>query len=475
MANEIVDIIRAELGAHGDKIVNRIRASEERVAELDARVAGLKGAGAEGFKSEWFGRLAAGSPIVAPAGASIEHVLETGKMRATGKVVDTRGLRAARLIHAVAAAAVEGKRADLEGGLEVAREWGDAALAGALEETRDHVRGLTSRDTALRASSQRALGTATLGTGGALVAPEYASELLDFLHPLAVVRGMGASVIPMSSGTLSMPFLDTAATASYVGENSGVNESSPGDARLHLVRKILQAILAMSKELVRESSYSVDVFMRNHLARVMASREDLAFIRGDGTQQTPRGMAWWAAQATTGGEAHVFDRTLNSGNVTVATITTDVLKAKRLPEDANLSENSPGWIFTPRTVYGLMKRRNSSTEAEVFPELRAGTFYGDPYGKTTQIPRNLAGDAAGTGTGNKTELYYAHFGFLLIAESEALEVNAYDGGAYKDASGTLQSGITNREIVIEASAAHDFGAMYRGKEIVKIQSVDWGA
>jgi len=498
---QILAAVRAELGAHGERVADQIAQSNERVAELDAKIAALPATGTAGeLRDEWFDRLHGGRPMIAPAEIPIEEVIEQGRASRGVETIeingmrvpimrhlprdaerigldDVRGLRAVRMMRALACSAGSSGRVDFEVAIRTALNWGDRHTAERLEGTRDAMNALNSGDKNEREMAARALGTAVLGSGGALVGPTDAGPLLDFLHPMAVVRALGASVLPMPSGTMSTPYLDTGSTASYVGENSGANESSPTDALLVFTRKILQGVIAISKELARESSYAVDIFLRRHLAARMAAREDLAFIRGDGTAHTPRGMKYWAEQIgaaeSATGEAHSFDRT-ESGAPDVFEITATALKAMRLPIDENVPADRPGWIMKPRTAFGLMSKRGATSEQEVFPEVRGGTFYGAPYRMSTQIPQNLAGDAAGNGTGNKTELYYAHFGSLAIAESMALEVEAYDGGAYKDSSGNIASGITNREVVIAAAQGHDFGALYRGKEVVIVTSIDWG-
>jgi HK97 family phage major capsid protein len=494
--DEILAAVRGELGKHGEQIAERMKADADKIAALEAAIKALTGEAGERFKGRYFGAIADGKPMTMNFGEGVDSFLERGQERA-GEVVSyarlddgavlpvlrqasrstprRQKLMGARMIRAMAAAVATGERGDHESALRIAKSWEDKALQGALEETRDLVRDLHGTDRVAAQRAQRALGTVSLGSGASLVAPQYAAQIIDYLHPIAVVRSLGAQVLPLSAGTLSMPFFSSAVTASYQAEHSGPNEGSPADGRLNFARKILTAIVALSKELLRESSYSVDEFLMRHIAQAMAAREDLAFIRGDGTQNTPLGLAYFAGLSSGGGDAHAFNRTLDTGAVTVQTITTDSVKAMRVVEESKVPMARCGWIFSTRDAYGLMAKRNATTSVEVWPELKAGNFYGHPFRKTPQIPKTLAGDGAGTGTNNKSEVYFADFGCVAIAEQESIEINAYDGGAYKDSSGNVVSGITNREVVIAAAAAHDFGCLYRGDEVAKIGSVDWGA
>lgn len=498
--------VEAALERFGSKIAEEMRQDREKVEELDARMAELAASGDEtghrwvdGLRRSrggdvgatptvrgWDGRrkLSVGELVERQREAAAhEEVAINGQMVPVlrtlpsrvrnGALSDPRGLRFCRVMRCHAAAMLEnGGTPDYERAiLHASEELGDPEIAGHLEQTRDLVRDLMGSDKVKRSKAQRALGTATLGSGGGLVDPELAAEIIDFLHPRAVVRSLGAQSIPMSSGQLSIPFMDTAATASYTSENAGPNEDSPGDARLNLVRRTLMAVVAISKELLRESSYSVDAFIRLHLARVMAAREDLAFMRGDGSQETPRGLTYWARQIA----GHSFARSLDTGAVTIQTITDDITKAFRLIEDENVAMMSIGTIMKPRTYWGLLAKRNATTQVEIWPELRLGQWYGYPLRRTTQIPQNQAGDGQGNGTNNKAEIIVADFETAAIAETEAMEVNAFPGGAYVNANGNVASGITNRETVITAEAGHDFGCLLRGKEVVEITSVDYGA
>lgn len=494
--DEILAAVRSELGEHGKKIAESMKADAEKIAQLEAALKALTGEAGERFKGRYAQALADGKPLVMNYGEDVDHFLERGVERA-GEVVsyiqtddgitvpvlrqgNRRNVRreklmGARMIRAMAAAVATGARGDHDDAIRIAQAWEDKALQGALEATRDQVRALHGTDKVARERAQRALGTVALGSGASLIAPQYAAQIIDYLHPIAVVRSLGAQVLPLSAGTLSMPFFSSAVTASYQAEHEGPNEGSPADGRLNFARKILTAIVAMSKELLRESSYSVDDFLMRHIAQAMAAREDLAFIRGDGTQNTPLGLSYFAGLSSGGGDAHAFNRTLDTGAVTVQTITNDAVKAMRVVEESKVPMARPGWIFSTRDAYGLMAKRNSTTQASIWPELLAGNFYGHAFKKTPQIPKTLTGDGAGTGTVNKSEVYFADFGSCAIAEQESIEINAYDGGAYKNSSGTVVSGISNREVVIAAAAAHDFGCLYRGDEVAKIQSVDWGA
>ena len=123
--------------------------------------------------------------------------------------------------------------------------------------------------------------------------------------------------------------------------------------------------------------------------------------------------------------------------------------------------------MTPRTKAGLMRQRDGNGNFVFRDEMLGGTLMGFRYETTTQIPTNLGGP------GNQTELYFADFGSLVIAESSSLQVSVYEGGAFNDGTGVV-SGISTDQTVLRAIARHDFGARQRGNEISVLTEVDWG-
>lgn len=471
---EVLGQVRAELGAFGEKTVERMKANEAKVEELFSKIEKLSGAIGDQVRAKYFGALSQGKPLIMEADETVEAFVERLKGGVGGKR-DQRGLAAARMLHALGATIAQGKPATFDSAIDIARGWDDDTLAGNLEDSRDKRAKLSSNDPLVRARAERSLSTQVLGNGAGFVQPELYQEIIDVLIAKAVVRSLGAKSLPMPGGTLDMAYMQSAATASYVGEAAGANASQPVEGRLQLARKIMQVVVALTKELFRESSFDVTALIRSHMVRVMAAREDLAFLRGDGSANTPKGITYWAGLSSAGGAAHSYNRTLATGAVTVDTITSDALKAMNLLESSNIPMTSCGWVMSPRDFYGLVSKRNATTQMPIWPELLAGTWYGYPVRRSTQIPKTLTGDGAGTGTGNKSEVYFSDFDSLVIAETKSLEINAYDGGAYVDPTGNLRSGITNREIVLAGDLSHDFGSMYRGDDCVVINSVDWGA
>lgn len=362
----------------------------------------------------------------------------TGGNKQTQEEQPEKGIRLARWIRAVTLT-----RGDTDKAADIARDkWGDEQLSKALVES-------------------------TLEEGGALAPAEYVAEVIELLRARSVVRSLGTPSMPMNGSSLAIPYLSQGTSASYVGEMSNIPTSEAKFGMLQLSAKKLAALVPLSNDLLRDASAApqVDALVRDDLTREMSLREDLAFIRDDGTENTPMGIKYWVENYKS---SHTFARTQASSPSTLAEKTADLMKAVRLVEEENVAMSNPGWIMTPRTKWDLMQERDSNGNFAFKEEMTQGTLLGFPFRTTTQIPENL-----GTNS-DESEIYFADLSGAVIAENTSLLIEPFPGGAYHDGSNVV-SGISTDSTVIRSIARHDFGARYRGNEFVVITEVDWGA
>lgn len=348
--------------------------------------------------------------------------------------VPEKGVRAARFLRALVSA-----KGDPERAAKLARDkWGDEEIGKALQES-------------------------VFEAGGAIVPDEYVAEIIDLLSAQTVVRGSGVQTMPMNSGSLTLPFLAERSTASYVGELQNIPPSQSQFGQFQLSAKKLAAKVPISNDLIRDNSPQADTIVRNDMVRSIGLREDFAFIRDDGTENKPKGMRFWAHPD------HIFNRTMAGASVTLAEVIADLGQAIKFLEEANVPIMRGGWLMTPRVKWFLATLLDGNGNRVFWDEMMQGMLYGFPFRTTSQIPNNLNVN----GITNATEVYFADFSSLVIAENTQLVVEIFEGGAYFD-NGVMRSGISEDSTVIRALARHDFGARYRGKEIAVINT-DWGS
>ena len=105
--------------------------------------------------------------------------------------------------------------------------------------------------------------------------------------------------MPMPRGTMTLPRQNQAATATYGNETTAIPVSQPQVGNIVATYKKLLAMVPISNDLLRFSDPSADSMVRDDLTAVLARREDLAFIRGDGTNDSPKGFKSFALAAQT--------------------------------------------------------------------------------------------------------------------------------------------------------------------------------
>jgi HK97 family phage major capsid protein len=299
------------------------------------------------------------------------------------------------------------------------------------------------------------------------------------------VRGAGPRVIPMPRGTMTLPGQASAATASYGSETAKINQSQPSLNQIVASYKKLTALVPVSNDMMRYADPAVDAFVRDDLVKVLALREDLAFILGDGTQDTPRGFLSFAngfALSAAGGVAGVFSTSANAtlasgGNFitsnetySLATAAAELGGLVNKLDTQNVPDIKRCWFMHPRTYNYLYNVQNSLGVYVYRDELNKGTLLSYPFKKTTQIGANYW-DATGT---NKdcSFIFLVEMDEDMILDSMSLELAVSREGTYVDSGGTTVSAFQSDQTIIRAIAEHDHQIRHDASVAVA-QTVRW--
>ena len=296
------------------------------------------------------------------------------------------------------------------------------------------------------------------GGGGFLVPEEYSTELIEYLRPLSVIRSMNPVIVPMPVGSISIPAMTGGATAEYIGEGSNIGVSQPAFGQIKLNWKKLATLVPISNDLIRFSSPQADAIVRDDLVAAMAQREDAAFIRDDGTHDTPKGLRHWIARD------NIIPAT--NGTITLANVAIDLGKAILALEENNIRFLRPGWLMSPRTKYYLTTVMDENGNYAFKDEMAGGTLLNFPFAVTSQIPSNLGG-------GNESEVYFVDFADAIIGESSLVELAVSEEAAYYNGSSVVAA-FSLDQTVIRAIARHDF-ALRRSVAGAVLTGVKWGA
>lgn len=302
----------------------------------------------------------------------------------------------------------------------------------------------------------KALTAGTPTGGGFLIDPVVSDDFIELLRARTVIRQAVGSTLPMPNGSLTIRRQTAGVTAGYVGETKAITKSQPSVGLITLTAKKLACLTQVSNDLLRYAGPKTDAMIRDSLIRDMALREDLAFIRGDGTSDTPRGLLSFA---TEGGSTFTANATVNLANID-SDINTAILKLA----NANVAMINPVWIMAPRTKIYLGALRTTQGPLAYAEVTAANTLRGYPIYTTTQIPTTLT-------DGTQSEVYLVDMDSVLLAEVNQIEIGMSQDASYYDGA-NWNSAFESDLTLVRAVARHDLN-MRHIEAVTVMSGVKW--
>lgn len=295
------------------------------------------------------------------------------------------------------------------------------------------------------------------GTAGGFWMESGASqEIIELLRPAAILRSMGPMIMQLPTASFTLPKMTGGSTASYIGETQNIPLTEPTAGDVRLLAKKLAAIVAMSRDMIRYPSSGSEAAVRADLVASLAQTEDINFIRGMGTEYTPRGLRYWAPSDN-----------LITANTTVnlANVTEDLGEAVLLLMESNVRMINPGWLLTPAAFVYLATVRDGNGNFAFRAELMDGRLWGFPVGVSNQIPANLGAGA------NESEIYFVDFADVVIGDGVALELETTTEASYWDGT-TNQSAFSKDMFLMRAIMEHDL-VMRHEESVAVIIAAKW--
>ena len=284
------------------------------------------------------------------------------------------------------------------------------------------------------------LSGATSSAGGVLLPRPQAESVIEALRPRVTVRASGARVMPMPAGAVRHGSQAPSATASYGAENGMAIESEPTFGSVDQSFKTLRALVPVGNALLRHSTAAVALLVRDDLLSVMATREDLGFLRDAGVDATPYGLKFWTPAANW----------LESVAKTAVVVEQALRALVSKVEDANVMMIAPGWVMRAATKNFLASLRNPDTGFLMFPSIdQNGMLMGYAIKTTSQIPSNL-----GVG-GDETEVYFADFNEVMIGDAMSITIATSTEAAYVNQNGDTVSAFQCDQTLMRAISEHD--------------------
>jgi HK97 family phage major capsid protein len=262
----------------------------------------------------------------------------------------------------------------------------------------------------------RAPATAgTVGDGGYTVQTTV-MPLIEMLRAKLMIKALGAQVLDGLTGDLSFPRQEKSASLNWVGEAPGADvadtDATGMFGQVKLAPKNAIATVPYSKQLLAQSSLSIEQFLRADLAAVNAAGVDLAAISGAAGGDNPVGIL-----GTTGiGSVVCGDpdgAVLDWG---------DVVKLETEIAVDNADAGTLAYLTNPK-VRGKLKTtpKVAATETMIWEKGAAG--FGEVNGYraavSTQVPGNLS---KGASNAILSALIFGDFSQILIGEWGVLEI-----------------------------------------------------
>ena len=298
----------------------------------------------------------------------------------------------------------------------------------------------------------KALNTAGNATGGALIPQQFVVDIVELLRAESVVREAGPEFVDISAGNLTLPRQTSAATASYQGELDNIQSSQPGYDDLQLNAKKLTGLVPISNDLIRRAALNVEQNVRDDLVRVMALRQDLAFLLSDGTGGSPIGFVNQCLAAS----KLIVSAFPATDNQTIAGVVQATLNGLESLLEMNMSRMiRPTWFMSPLTRNFLRGIRDGVGSYIYKDEVERGMLLDKPIKRTVQLPTNLNTGTTQAPVNNGAYLFLVDMADVLIGDTLRLQTDVFDQATYVDAGGNLVSAVTKDQTVIRVIDEHD--------------------
>ena len=307
----------------------------------------------------------------------------------------------------------------------------------------------------------RALNYSVVAEGGALIPQDFMAELIELLRANVVVRAAGPMTVQMPMGNLTIPRLAAGSTAAYQGELDDISVTEEMFDDLNLVAKKLTAMVPVSNDLIRRAPIGVEAIVRDDLVQGIARKEDVQFLRSDGTNKGPVGFRSLVLPANL---LVIPVHGANPGDDLNAVVAA-LASLKLLLQNGMSRMIRPTWFLAPTILEYIRTRRDSVGGFYYKDEIAAGTLDGFPFDTSQQIPTNL-------GSGNGSEIYLLDMADVVIGDTLNVIVDASDVAAYYGTDAKVVSTFQRDQTLFRVITEHDLN-MRHLQSLAIAQTSDW--
>lgn len=306
------------------------------------------------------------------------------------------------------------------------------------------------------------LGSAD-ATGGVTIPTVLSTDFVTFLFDKVVVRKLGARTLEMENGNLDLGRMTGTATAYWMQEGANITVSNETFDKIQFSAKNMGIIVPISNKLLRRSSLpgGVEALIQEDMFGVAAVTEDAAFLRSDGSGNSPTGIAHLMSAG------NKFNVTNNSPSATAQQINSVLYSMMARVMTKNAPGLSYGWAWSTRD-YLFLQSLFSANGVPIYPEMMDGRLRGYQAEHTNAIPTNLGV------SGQQSEAFFGDFAQSLIAETNNLSFDTSDSASFVNGAGDPVSSFTTDRKLLRL--IHEVDHQLRYPDAFSMgEQIEWGA
>lgn len=242
-------------------------------------------------------------------------------------------------------------------------------------------------------------GTASLG--GNTIQTDLADEIIPVLTPTLEVERLGARILTGLMGPLEIARKNSRGTAVRAGEVDASTETNFALDKITLSPKRQTAWTPFSKQLLLQSSFDVEMMVKEDLTEAFAIALDAEAINGAGTGNIPKGILNYSGIGSVVG-----------GTNGAQLIWPHFTRLETALATANAPQQNLAYLTTPG-VRGKAKETEKVTGSGrfIWEDTNGATVNGYPVGISTQVPSTLT---KGTSTGVCHAIIFGNWQELII-------------------------------------------------------------
>ena len=274
----------------------------------------------------------------------------------------------------------------------------------------------------------RDLTVATAGAGGYLVATEHPEgSFIQALYKRMIIRSLGATILSGLRGNATMPRQSGVGVGYWLStESTSITQADQTFGELGLTPKTVGAFTKISRQLLLQSSPSIETVLLSDLGSVLRVAIETAALSGSGASGQPLGIIGTSGIGEVTGTSLAWDDILE--------FQSDLLAANAL-----INAGTCGYVTTTAVAALLSNRQGfGSTDRMWKGNLLDGTLADFQAKSTEQIP---AGNMI---FGDWSQLVIGEWGVLEIASDPFSGNNFREAKISVRAFYTVDVGVRNK-------------------------------